>query len=167
MRRAVRLRRKTGFRSIAMRKYKPSKRPLVLIYILLFLILLVIKYALNLVSRFIPFSDNYIVFPLWIAAAMFAVMVLPFYFHKAYFVVTSKEVTLYGGLIITTKQFMPTSAVKSVTTVITPLSSVTGLNFIVLNSLGARVIIPFLTKKDAIEITAAINCSIRARAAKS
>lgn len=146
-----------------MRTYKPSKRPLILIYILLFLVLLIIKYALNIIDRFVAIPNNYILLPLWILAALFAVLVLPFYFHKAFFTVTSKEITSKGGLIITGKHFMLTESVKSVTTVITPFSGLTGLNFVVLNALGARLLLPFLSKRDALEIAAAINNSIRNR----
>ena len=64
---------------------------------------------------------------------------------------------------MTTKQFMLTESVKSVTTVITPLSRFTGMNFIVLNALGSKLLMPFLSKKDAMEITSIINQSIRAR----
>ncbi|MDO4945741.1 MAG: PH domain-containing protein [Ruminococcus sp.] len=146
-----------------MKIYKTSKRPLVLIYVLLLLFLLLIKYALNLVTRFIPFTDYYVLLPLWIVVALFAVLVLPFYFHKCRFTVSSKEITAKGGLIITSKHFMLTEAVKSVTTVITPLSGLTGLNFVVLNTLGAKLMMPFLSKRDALEITAAINNTIRRR----
>jgi membrane protein YdbS with pleckstrin-like domain len=146
-----------------MRIYKPSKIPLILIYVLLFLILLVIKYALNIINSFVEIPDNYILLPIWIVAALFAVLVLPFYFHKAQFTVTSKEITARGGLIITTKHFMLTDSVKSVTTIITPLGGLTGLNFVVLNTLGARVLLPFLSKRDALEIVAVITSAIRSR----
>lgn len=146
-----------------MKIYKTSKRPLVLIYILLLLFLLLIKYALGMVARVVPFTDYYVLLPLWIAAALFAVLVLPFYFHKCCFTVSSKEITAKGGLIITSNHFMLTESVKSVTTVITPLSRITGLNFVVLNTLGARLVMPFLSKHDALEITSAINNTIRKR----
>ena len=146
-----------------MRTYKPSKRPLILIYTLLFLILLLIRYAVHLISRFIPFSVDYIIFPMWIAAAFFAVFILPIYFIRSFFTVSGKEITTYTGLVITTKQFMLTESVKSVTAIITPLSRFTGMNFIVLNALGSKLLMPFLSKKDAMEITSMINQSIRAR----
>lgn len=146
-----------------MKTYKPSKRPLILIYILLILLLLVIKFALNFVNKFISIPNNYILLPIWIITALFAVLVLPFYFHKAFFTVTSKEITATGGLIITSKHFMATQSVKSVTLIITPLSKFTGLNFIFLNTLGARLILPFLSKKDALEISSVIDNAIRNR----
>jgi len=134
-----------------------------LIYALLAAVLLLINFALNLITRFVPFADYYVLLPLWVIAALFAVLVLPFYFHKVKFTVSSKEITAVGGLFVTAKHFMLTESVKSVTSIITPLSRLTGLNFIILNTLGAKLIMPFLSRKDAEEISAAINNSIRAR----
>lgn len=153
-----------------MRIYKLSKRPLILLYCLLAGILFIIKFALALVlelidkyAPYLHFTDDYILLPLWIITALYAVLVLPFYFFKARFTVSSKEITAKGGLIVTTSQFMQTSAVKSVTTVMLPLGRFTGMNFIVLNALGARLLIPFLRRKDAVEITDIVNNSIRSR----
>ena len=146
-----------------MRTYKPSKRPLAVIYIVLFLILLLIKYAMNIVNRFVPFSVDTYIQPVWIIVSVFAVFILPIYFFKSYFTVSSTEITVKAGLIITTKQFMPASSVKSVTAIMMPFNGFTAMNFVVINALGSRVVMPFLSKKNAIEITAVINHSIRTR----
>ena len=146
-----------------MRTYKPSKRPLILIYLILLLILLLIKYAMGLVSRFIPFSVNSVIFPLWVGITVFSVFILPIYFVKSSFNVSSKEITAVTGLVVTTKQFMLTESVKSVSTIFTPFGKYTGMNFIVLNALGSKLMMPFLSKSDALEITAVINRSIRER----
>lgn len=146
-----------------MHKYKPSKVPLFLIWAVLAVLLYIIKYAVYLIQQFIPFSVDYILLPIWIAAAVFCLLVLPFYFIRAYFTVSSKEVTALTGLIITARHFLPTSSIKSVTTIITPLGSITGLNFVVLNCLGARLLIPFMSRKNAMEISAVVNTAIRRR----
>ena len=52
---------------------------------------------------------------------------------------------------------MPMDAVKSVSMVISPMGARTGLNFIVLNALGARLIVPFLDKEDCIDIYSFVN----------
>lgn len=129
-------------------------------------LLLVIRYAVYLIDAFIPFSVNYILMPIWLIAALFCFLVLPFYFRKAYFTVSSREVTACTGLITTARHFMPTASIKSVTTIITPLGSVTGLNFVVLNSLGAKLLIPFMSRKDAMEISAIVNSAVRTRERK-
>lgn len=154
-----------------MKIYKLSKRPLALLYASLAAILLLIRFALNvildLIERFVPnfrgFADYYVLLPLWVIAALFAVLVLPFYFHKACYTVSNKEITAKSGLIITSKQFMLTSAVKSVTSILLPLGKLTGMNFIILNALGSRLVIPFMTRRNAEEIAELINNSIRSR----
>ncbi|HCJ41351.1 MAG TPA: hypothetical protein DHV89_07510 [Ruminococcus sp.] len=154
-----------------MKIYKLSKKPLVLLYVLLAAVLLLIEYALNmvlaLIDRFVPgfhgFADYYVLLPVWVMASLFAVLVLPFYFHKAGYTVSDKEITAKGGLIVTSKQFMLTSAVRSVTLILLPLGRLTGMNFIILNALGSRLVIPFLNRRDAEEIAELVNNSIRSR----
>ena len=146
-----------------MHRYKPSKKPLIIFWALLAVILFLIRYAVNLIERFVPFSSNYILMPIWVIAALFCLLVLPFYFIRSYFTVSSKEVTAFTGLFFTMRHFMPTSAIKSVTTIITPLSGITGFNFVVLNALGAKLLIPFISRRDAMEISAIVNNSIRNR----
>jgi len=140
-----------------MHRYKPSKIPLFIFWAILAVILFLIRYAVNLIEKLMP---------LWIIAALFCLLVLPFYFIRSYFTVSSKEVTAFTGLFFTMRHFMPTSAIKSVTTIITPLGSITGLNFVVLNALGARLLIPFMSRRDAMEISAIVNSSIRNRERK-
>ena len=154
-----------------MKIYKLSKKPLVLLYVLLAAVLLLIEFALNmvlaLIDRFVPgfhgFADYYVLLPVWVTASLFAVLVLPFYFHKAGYTVSDKEITAKGGLIVTSKQFMLTSAVRSVTLILLPLGRLTGMNFIILNALGSRLVIPFLNRRDAEEIAELVNNSIRSR----
>ena len=154
-----------------MKIYKLSKKPLVLLYVLLAAVLLLIEFALNmvlaLIDRFVPdfhgFADYYVLLPVWVMASLFAVLVLPFYFHKAGYTVSDKEITAKGGLIVTSKQFMLTSAVRSVTLILLPLGRLTGMNFIILNALGSRLVIPFLNRRDAEEIAELVNNSIRSR----
>lgn len=150
--------------------YKLSKRPLVLIYLLLGGALLLIRYALDLITWLLDrylhynnFADYYVLLPVWVITATFAVLVLPFYFHKARFTVSAREITAKGGLFFTSKQFMLTSSVMSVTTVMMPLGRFTGMNFLILNALGSRLLIPFLSRKDAEEIADIVNGSIRKR----
>ena len=158
-----------------MRIYRPSKRPLILIYAFLAGLVLVVRFALGalfrLIERYVEASTitiirNSAMIPLAGAAGLFALIVLPFYFRKARFTVTGKEITAVGGLFVTTKHFLMTSSVRSVTAVMLPLGRFTAFNFIILNALGARVVLPFLCRRDAEEIAATVNNSIRSRGEK-
>lgn len=92
-----------------------------------------------------------------------AVTVFPIYVLVARYEVSSSEVKLRKGFIVISHQFIPTSSVMSVTTVTTPLSVLTGFNFVVLNCPGAKSILPFVTRKQAREISETINDAIRHR----
>lgn len=144
-----------------MRKYVPSKRPLVLIYIFLFAVIFIIQNAFDLVSRFLPFSADYIILPLWLAAAFIAMFILPVFFAGAFFTVNGKEITASRNFIFSVKKLMPMSSVKSVTTIMLPFGRFTAMNFISVNAMGARLIIPFMSRQNALEITSIINRSIR------
>lgn len=149
-----------------MRIYKLSKRSLIFIYTVLGGSLLLIIFAVKVLRRYVTlpdFVDDYVLLPLWVIAAVFAVLMLPGYYRRTRFTVTSKEITVKSGIVVISDQFIPTSSVKSVTTVLLPLGRITGLNFIILNCLGARVVLPCLSRRDALEITALVENTIRSR----
>lgn len=146
-----------------MHKYKMSRRPLILIYIILFLQIVLIKYIAKFVSRYIPFSVDKFILPVWIAAIVVALFIMPVFFVGAYATVSDKEITLNRTFIFKVKTFMPVESVKSVTAILLPLGRFVGLNFITINAMGARLIIPFLARQDAMEIYAIVNSAIRRR----
>ncbi|MGN0594933.1 MAG: PH domain-containing protein [Hominimerdicola sp.] len=147
-----------------MRTYKPQKRAMLVIAFVMALPVLGFNIIVQLLQRFIPFSVYYIMIPLYAILFIIVMIVLPVYFKKAFFTVSSKEITIHNGFISTQSTFIPASSVKSVTLVVLPLSKYTGMNFVVLNTFGARAVMLFLSKSDMNEISAVINNSIRNRA---
>ena len=85
---------------------------------------------------------------------MLAVIVFP---------ITQRDVKLRKGFFIISHQYVPLSSVTSVTTVTTPLSVLTGFNFVVLNCPGSKSIMPFLTRRQAREISEIVNAAIKSR----
>lgn len=149
-----------------MRKYMPSKRPLIIIDILIFFGIIFIKAILEIIGRFAHFrlSGFWIV---WVIAAFAALIFLPIFFFGVFYTVSAKEITACRSLIISRKTLMSANAVKSVTAIMLPLSRFTGMNFVVINALGSRLVIPFLSKSDTEEITAILNRTIRERNSNS
>lgn len=147
-----------------MHKYVPSKRPLFLIYAVLFFCMVFIRSIMGIIGVFVslPIGDYFWI--LLIPAALAALLVLPAFFFGTFFTVSGKEITVCRSFIMNVKTLMPVSSVKSVTTVMLPLSKYTGMNFVVVNSLGGKVVLPFLSKSSALEITSVINHSLRRRA---
>lgn len=91
------------------------------------------------------------------AAFMFGVILLPMYFRRTAIFLSSQEITVHTGLIYIRREQMKLSAVQYVTRVAFPLSSFSGFNFVILRGLGANVVLPFLSAKDAEEIAAAVE----------
>lgn len=94
---------------------------------------------------------------------MLAVIVFPIYVLVAKYEITQRDVKLRKGFFIISHQYVPLSSVTSVTTVTTPLSVLTGFNFVVLNCPGSKSIMPFLTRRQAREISEIVNAAIKSR----
>lgn len=101
-----------------------------------------------------------------IAVAVFAVLagiVLPRVFRYAKVTVGEKDIISIRGIFTERTFFMPVDAVRSVTLIVTPFGEVTGLNLVILNAMGAKMVLPFLTKTDSLKIYAHINSEIKKR----
>ncbi len=88
-----------------------------------------------------------------------AVIVFPIYVLVAKYEITQRDVKLRKGFFIISHQYVP----LSVTTVTTPLSVLTGFNFVVLNCPGSKSIMPFVTRRQAREISDIVNGAIKKR----
>lgn len=68
-----------------MHRYKPSKIPLFIFWAILAVILFLIRYAVNLIEKLIPFSVNYILMPMWIICRTFLPVGASILFHQILF----------------------------------------------------------------------------------
>ena len=100
---------------------------------------------------------------MWGLIIVVAVIVIPHYFIRSKFIITNNEIASAGGFFTYKNNYMPISSIKSVSVIITPLGSVTGFNFAVINSLGARLLTCFLKKIDLMEISQRLNMLISSR----
>lgn len=142
----------------------PSKRAAATIYFLLTAVLIVVTGAIFMLMPLIGKYDWYIAAAFWCAYAFVTCALIPLYFKHSSITVSADEIIMTGGMITRKSEYMPMSSVKSVTTIITPLSKITGLNFIIINALGSRIILSFMRKSDCIEATKYINEIIKSRA---
>lgn len=99
----------------------------------------------------------------WSVSFLMGTILLPLYFSRTSYSVSSAAVSKFGGMIFTQRQFMKGSSVQYITTVITPFSGVTAFNFIVINALGGKIFLGFLSRNDALEITSTLNKAIEKR----
>ena len=145
------------------KSYKACKRTVFWFFVFAFGLEAAFKSALHAVSGFVAQNILIIIDMVWAATLMTAVTVFPIYVLVAKYEVSPDRVKLRKGFFLISDQFVPTSSVMSVTTVMTPLSVITGFNFVVLNSVGAKSIMPFVTRKQAREIAETVNEAIRHR----
>lgn len=99
----------------------------------------------------------------WSVSFLFGFILLPIYFSRTSYSVSSAAVSKYGGMLFTQRQFMKGSSIQYITTIITPFSRITSFNFIIINALGGKIFLGFLSKSDAMEITSTLNRAIEKR----
>ncbi len=147
-----------------MHRFLPAKRAMMVFYLLLALVGVAVDFLLyNYVSMLSIDVLKMISMVVWAAIIVTAVFIVPHYFVNAKVVLTKTEIAAAGGFVTYRNDYMPITAVKSVSSIITPLGTITGLNFVVVNALGTRLIIPFLRKGDALELTSLINDLVKQR----
>lgn len=147
-----------------MKKYRPSKRAAATIYILLTALLVLITAAIFLAIPFLGKYDIYAAIIYWAFHAYVACVMIPLYFKRSSIEVSHDEIIQTTGMLTKKSEYMPMESVKSVTTIVTPMSRLTGLNFIIINALGSKIILSFMRKNDCTEATKYINDIIKSRA---
>ena len=145
-----------------LKKYLPAKRAMLTLYIImaligLFMNVLIYRYITMLPPELLSIISQ----AAWILILAVSMIIIPHYFLRAKVVITQTEVAAAAGYFSYRTDYMPINAIKSVSVIITPLGSLTGLNFVVINALGARVLISCLRKNDAVEIAETINKRLR------
>ena len=90
-------------------------------------------------------------------AGLFAGVIIPGYFGRSHLSVSGRDIVCIKGMVTDRKVYLKMDAVKSVTMVVTPFGGKTGLNLIVFNAMGSRLIVWFLDKEDCVDIYGFVN----------
>lgn len=136
-----------------MRHYRPYRRGLTVLRILL----LIISSALIItVNYFVPSRDAAIVADILIAAVVLAAILvyLPLYFASLKYTVTDTEIISDSGVIIHLHQSVKINSVQYTAVISSPFSRATGLNFLILFVYGGQMNLMFLKYEDMLEIAA-------------
>lgn len=136
---------------------KPAKRSIVFIYVSMLLIAMLITQLVLTFDSFLKELGNYILIILWAVVGIYLLILFPLFYKKTRFMVSKDDIVKYTFLFTFKYQYMTMDSVRSVSTIITPLSRVTGLNFIIINALGSKMLLPFILKDDCLEITKYFN----------
>ena len=135
-----------------MKKYYADKTCLNVLRVLVLVVtgsLIVLDYYF---LYFIPILMWSLIGLFGLAYLLIGIIWLPLYFARASYIVSSQEVIRNTGFFFRIRQTMKVSAIQYVTLIITPFSSVTGFNFVIINALGGNLLLFYLSKTDAEEI---------------
>ncbi len=86
-------------------------------------------------------------------AILFGFLCLPLYLHSIRCIVTGAQITLRSGILIKQEQSIRLQNIQFVRIVHGPGNGAYGLNFIILHLYGGKLILPFLSRKDRMELT--------------
>ena len=146
-----------------MKKYYADKTCLNVLRVLVLVVtgsLIVLDYYF---LYFIPILMWSLIGLFGLAYLLIGIIWLPLYFARASYIVSSQEVIRNTGFFFRIRQTMKVSAIQYVTLIITPFSSVTGFNFVIINALGGNLLLFYLSKTDAEEIVRNLTATINIR----
>ena len=145
-----------------MNVFLPAKRAMLTLYLLMALLGLSMNAILY---RYVTMVPDYVLTiisqAVWGLILIVSVFVIPHYFLRAKLVIADEQIAAAGGYLTYRTDYMLMESVKSVSVIVTPFGTLTGLNFVVINALGARTFMSFYKKKDAEAIADIINKRIR------
>ena len=130
---------------------------MVFVYILFIAAAGALSYLAAYFESVLGMAARIIVISLWAVTAVFLIVLFPLYYNHARITVSDREITKYTLFFTYKYQYMSMESVQSVTTIVLPFGGITGVNCIIINALGARMLLPCLNKKDCMEITKFFN----------
>ena len=147
-----------------MHTYKPSRLAMISIYHFVIILSLALCFACGFLAMFKSVIFWYVMLFVIIFTFLVLLIVVPLFFSLSRYSVSRNELICKTGVFIYKKQFMKLSSVRSFTAIVTPLSQATGLNFLIVNSLGSRMFFLFLSRGDVKEISSFLDKTLRKEA---
>lgn len=135
-----------------MRKYRPTRTALYSLQFLELILCALLSIVAWYYLRFFPTLAWIAVMLLVVIYILTALVYLPIYISKTVITIGENEIIVKSGVFFETKSIMTHDAVQYISIVRTPLSKYTSLNNIVVNALGGRQFLLFLSRDNAEEI---------------
>lgn len=140
-----------------MKRYVPAKKALHSIR----LIMVILAIFVTLFSYIFLNNHNIImwiiIFVCWGAVILYGVFFLPIYFKNTVYNISDSDIRKKTGMVFFSKQYMKIRSIQYISTIITPFSKLTGLNFIIANAWGGRMLFCFLTRDEAMELSSHLD----------
>lgn len=131
------------------KKYTPPRSAYITLSVLAVTISIVIFIA---ATRILGNQILYTAAAVLIIADIIFLIYIPMSLRKIYIYINENSVILKSGIIISNERRINQTALELAYIIKTPFSKHTGINFTVLCVYGKRIILPFLSIKDAEEI---------------
>lgn len=135
-----------------MKIYRPKFSAFLTAELAVMLVAAILLTAVKYYVAVLPVAYEVVRTVLFIVTAFFSAVYLPLLFLRTKCVVENGAVTSYFGAFFNNEVLVEKEDVQYITLVKTPLSKLTGMNFLLLNAFGGRVIIYFLSYEQASEI---------------
>lgn len=140
-----------------MKRYVPAKKALQSLRF----IMIVLAAAITVISYIFLNNHNIIMWIIicvcWGMVILYGVFFLPIYFRNTVYNISDSDLRKKTGMVFFSKQFMKMRSIQYISTIITPFSKVTGLNFIIVNAWGGRMVFCFLNRDEALEISSHLD----------
>ena len=92
------------------------------------------------------------IFTIGIILIIALIVYLPLLISNTYCQINSGSITVCSGVLIKHRSTIKSSSIIYLTECTTPLSQFTNLNFLIINALGAKTVLCFLSKSDCKKI---------------
>lgn len=134
-----------------MKNIKPGKNALLSVRLVVLALALLVSVT---VSLYIPVDIVVIITVIAVITIVIFldVIYLPLYFANLRYVTNEDTITKYSGVIFKTNKTIKFSTVQYTTSITTPFSDITGLNFAILFVYGGQLRLLFLDSHDCSEI---------------
>jgi len=144
-----------------MKKYYLNKTALKILKVMSFFVALLLTVLARIYLSVYPIVMWSAIALFWFLFFSLGLIALPIYFSSTYYCVSSNEISKQSGVFIKSQQLLRVSSIQYITKIYTPFSHFTGLNFIKMNAFGGFMVLMFLSKSDAQEISSTVSFSIR------
>lgn len=91
---------------------------------------------------------------------------LPAYFRRTFICLSADSITIYTGIFYLKREQLRLSSAQYITRISTPLSSISGFNFLMIHALGGNMLLPFLKSEDCDEIERMLSNKITEKGEK-
>ncbi len=140
-----------------MKCYKSDKTCLNMLRIAVMIFTVLLVAAASYYLSFLPTVMMIVISVFFVSGFFTALVYLPVYFKNMRYFVSEEKIVKVSGFYFLTKQSVRLEKIQYTTTISTPFSKRTNLNFILLYTYGGMLPVMFVSDRDFAEISGALK----------